>query len=270
MTENQIQEKVLKRLQRDTEHVLKKPSFGRNWYFEEQYLIRFGHDRIGYADITLLVNGKPFMIVECKRPGVSQKAISEGKEQLESYLNASRANLGIFANNPDPQKWTYYDNSIGFDEINRSTFWGEIRAAFNTERNIEKEAQRIKLKRIEARVRELVTPKAIHEATQARAVTMIDEQAKERVTEDAIQGAVAQKLETRASELVNANPGAIQERANKIISERAYRRVTENAIQGAVAQKLQAKLDETRNNAMWGWILFGISVILLIAVAANS
>ena len=99
---------------------------------------------------------------------------------------------------------------------------------------------------------------------------MIDEQAKERVTEDAIQGAVAQQLETRASELVNANSGAIQERANTIIYERAYRRVTEDAIQGAVAQQLQAKLDESRNNAMWGWILFGISVILVIAVAVNS
>ena len=270
MTEAEIQEKILKRLQRHTEYLFRKPIWGRNWYFEEQYLIRFGRDRRGYADITLLINGNPFMIVECKSPRRNPTEIKEGKEQLESYLNASRANLGIFANNDDPQKWTYYDNSIGFDEIDRSTFWGEIRAAFNIERDIEKEAQRIKLKRIEARVRELVTPKAIHEAAQARAVIMIEEEAKERVTEDAIQGAVTQQLETRASELVNANPEAIQERANKIIYERAYKRVTENAIQGAVAQQLQAKLDESRNKAMWGWILFGISVVLLIAVAANS
>ena len=140
------------------------------------------------------------------------------------------------------------------------------------------------MKRIEARVRELVTPKAIHEATQARSVMMIDEQAKERVTEDAIQEAVAQQLETRASELVNANSEVIQERADKIIEAQAKIRVTEKAIQGAVAQQLQEKikqqesiinwqqtaLDESRNNAMWGWILFGISVVLFIVVAANS
>lgn len=173
MTENQIQERVLKRLQRYTEHVLKKPSFGRNWYFEEQYLIRFGRDRIGRADITLLINGKPFMIVECKRPRVSPTEIGEGKEQLESYLNASRANLGIFANNDDPQKWTYYDNSIGFYEINRSTFWEKIRAPFDTERDIEEEAQQIKSQRIEARVRELVTQ--AREDIYARANKMIDE-----------------------------------------------------------------------------------------------
>ena len=257
MTENQIQEKILKRLQRYTEHVVKKPSFGRNWYFKEQHLIRFGREGKGFADITLLINRKPFMIVECKRPRVSPTEISEGKEQLESYLNASRANLGIFANNDDPQKWTYYDNSIGFDEINRSTFWGKIKAAFDTERDIEKEAQQQKQQRIEERVKELI--------------------------------------EERAKKIVNATPGAIQECANQMIDEEAKKRVTGNAIQGAVARllqqekkqlevqlqnktdqlkskinNLQTALDERRNSAMWGWILFGISVVLLIAVAANS
>ena len=282
MTENQISEEVRKHLQskiRQQLNVLKAPDFwGQSWSFRKECPIQFGSN-IGRADLVLLLNNKPFVIVECKR----LEAISHGKEQLESYLNASRAGLGIFANNPDPQKWSYYDNSIGFDEIDRLTFYREIRKAHETELDIEKEAQRIKLKRIEARVRELVTPKAIHEATQARSVMMIDEQAKERVTEDAIQEAVAQQLETRASELVNANSEVIQERADKIIEAQAKIRVTEKAIQGAVAQQLQEKikqqesiinwqqtaLDESRNNAMWGWILFGISVVLFI-VAANS
>lgn len=247
MTEAEIQEKILKRLQQHTEYLFRKPIWGRNWHFEEQYLIRFGRDRRGYADITLLINGNPFMIVECKSPRRNRTEIKEGKEQLESYLNASRANLGIFANNDDPPKWTYYDNSIGFDEIDRSTFWKKIKAAFDTERDIEKEAQQQKQQHIEA----------------------------------------------RASELVNANPGAIQERASKMIDEQAKERVTEKAIQGAVARllqqekkqlevqlqskinNLQTALDERRNSAMWGWILFGISVvllsvILLIAVVANS
>ena len=127
----------------------------------EQHLIRFGRDRIGRADITLLINGKPFMIVECKRPRVSPTEIWEGKEQLESYLNASRANLGIFANNDDPQKWTYYNNSSGFDKIDRSTFWKKISAAFDTKHDIEKKVQQQKQQCISERAKQLVTPEAI-------------------------------------------------------------------------------------------------------------
>ena len=248
MTENEIQEKVLKHLQRYTESFLKKPSFGRNWYFEEHYLIRFGRDRTGYADITLLINGKPFMIVECKRPGVNLTVISKGKEQLESYLNASRANLGIFASHPSPYKWIYYDNSIGFDEIDGSTFWDEIRAAFDTERNIEKEAQRIKLKRIETRTKQLVAE--AREDIYARANKIIGEEAKKRVNEKAIRDAVAWQLQQKIKRLESQ----LQELKSIINNQ-------------------QTTLDASRNSAMWGWVLFGISVsisvILLIAVAGN-
>ena len=249
MTENQIQEKILKRLQGHTEYLLKEPVFGRNWYFVEQHLIRFGRENKGYADIALLINRKPFMIVECKRPRASQTDISKGKEQLESYLNASRANLGIFANNDNPKKWIYYDNSIGFNEIDRSTFWGEIRAAFNTERDIEKEAQRIKSQRIEARARQLIAQ--ARKDIYARANKMIDEQAKKRVTENAIQGAVARLLQQEKKQLEVQLQNETDQLKSKI-------------------NNLQTALDESRNGAMWGWILFGISVILLIAVAANS
>ncbi len=247
MTENQIQEKVLKRLQRYTEHVLKKTSFGQKWYFVEQHLIRFGRDRIGYADITLLINGKPFMIVECKRPGVGQAVISEGKEQLESYLNASRANLGIFANNDDPQKWTYYDNSSGFDKINRSTFWKKISAAFDTKRDIEKKAQQQKQQRISERAEQLVTPEAIEK----RADMMIDEEAKIRVNEKSIRDAVVWQLQQKIKRLESQ----LQEETNQ---------------QESIIKWQQTALDESRNRAIWGWILFGISVALLIVVAVNS
>ena len=249
MTEAEIQEKILKRLQRHTEYLFRKPIWGRNWHFEEQYLIRFGRDRRGYADITLLINGNPFMIVECKSPRRNPTEIKEGKEQLESYLNASRANLGVFANNDDPQKWTYYDNSIGFDEIDRSTFWKKIKAAFDTERDIEKEAQQLKLQRIEKRAQELV--KANRENIQKRASAIIDEQAKKCVTENAIQGAAARLLQSQKKQLESK----LEEETDQLKSK---------------INNLQAALDERRNSAMWGWILFGISVILLVAVAANS
>ena len=247
MTENQIQERVLKRLQRHTESVLKKPSFGQKWDFVEQHLIRFGRNRIGRADITLLINGKPFLIVECKRPRVSPTEISEGKEQLESYLNASRANLGIFANNDDPQKWTYYDNSSGFDEIDRSIFWKKLSAAFDTKRDIEKKAQQQKQQRISERAKQLVTP----EAVKKRADMIIDEEAKIRVNQKSIRDAVVWQLEQKIKQLESQ----LQEETKRL---------------EFTIDNLRTALEESRNGATWGWILFGISVVLLIAVAVNS
>ena len=234
MTENQIREEVVKHLRSKIGqqlNIFKAPKFGQSWSFKKEYTIQFGSNS-GRADLVLVLNNKPFVIVECKRPGV----INHGKEQLESYLNASRANLGIFANNPDPQKWSYHDNSIGFNEISLSTFWKKIKAAFDTELDIETQAQKQKQQRIETRASQLVTPEAI----QARTGVIIEERAKKRVTENAIQGAVAQQL---------------QEKIKK---------------QESIINQQQTALDENRNRAIWGWILFGISVVLLIAVAANS
>lgn len=228
MTENQIREEVRKHLQskiRQQLNVLKAPDFwGQSWSFRKECPIQFGSNT-GRADLVLLLNNKPFVIVECKSLGV----ISHGKEQLESYLNASRASLGIFANHPDPKKWSYYDNSIGFDEIDRLTFYQKISKTHATELDIETQAQKQKQQRIETRASQLVTPEAI----QARTGVIIDEQAKMRVTENAIQGAVAQQLQKKIKQ---------QETA----------------------------LNESRNGAMWGWFLFGISVVLFIVVAANS
>ena len=118
---------------------------------------------------------------------------------------------------------------MGFDEIDRLTFYKKIWKTHATELDIENQAQQQKSQRIEARANQLVNSTAI----QACADKMIDEQAKMRVTENAIQGAVAQQLQEKIKQ---------QETA----------------------------LGESRNGAMWGWILFDISVVLLIAVAANN
>ena len=246
MTEKEIQEKILKYLQQHTGFFLEKSIFGRSWYFVEQHLIHFGSNK-GYADIALLINGKPFMIVECKRPGVGQAVISDGKAQLESYLNASRANLGIFAKNDNPQKWYYYDNSIGFDEIDPSTFWKKMRAAFDTERDIEKKAQQQKQQRISERAKQLVTPEAIKKRTDM----MIDEEAKIHVNQKSIRDAVVWQLQQKIKRLESQ----LQEETNQL---------------EFTIDNLRTALEESRNGATWGWILFGISVVLLIAVAANS
>ncbi len=224
------------------------------WCFKAQYRIRFGNAGIGFADIALLLNRKPFVIVECKKPKVSRAVIRKGKEQLESYLNASRANLGIFANSDDPQKWTYYDNSIGFDKIDRATFWKKIKAAFTTERDIEKEAQQLKQQRIEERAKALVAQAS--EDINARANKKIDEEAKKRVTENAIQG-----TEARLLQKIRRAESGLREKEKKQL---------ESQLQGKIKQlehkikSQQIALDESRNRVMWGWFLFGVAILILI------
>ena len=237
MTENQIRKEVLKhirskiKLQLNVFETFKAPKapdfFWESWSFEKEYLIRFG-SKIGYADLVLLIDNKPLIIVECKASGL----IGYGKKQLESYLNASKTNLGIFTNNPDPDKWRYYDNSIGFDEISLSTFWERVRSSFNTKLDIETQVQQQKQHHIEARAKELAyaNPSII----QARTDEMIEAEAKARVTENAIQDRVAQRLQEKIKQL-----------EHRIKSQ-------------------QVILDESRNRAMWGWILFGIAVFFWI------
>ena len=218
------------------------------WCFKEQYRIRFGNAGIGFADIALLLNRKPFVIVECKKPKVSRAVIRKGEEQLESYLNASRANLGILANNDDPQKWTYYDNSIGFDKIDRATFWKKVKAALTTKRDIEKDAQQLKQQRIEERAKELVA-----QATgdiDARANKMIDEEAKKRVTQNAVNTAVAKQLQKEKKQLKSQ----LQNKTDQLES---------------TIDNLRTALEESRHGAIWGWVLFGISVVIIFIIAVN-
>ena len=71
------------------------------------------------------------------------------------------------------------------------------------------------------------------------------------MTENAIQGAAGRLLQSQKKQLESK----LEEETNQLKSK---------------INNLQTALDESRSGAMWGWILFGISVVLLIAVAANS
>ncbi len=75
------------------------------------------------CDIAVL-NSKeePVVIAECK----GKKGDSKGQEQLGSYLSATRARFGIFANNSDPNTWVFFENlrhnkfrSIARDEFEK-------------------------------------------------------------------------------------------------------------------------------------------------------
>ncbi len=90
-----------------------------NYSVKREYLIQMGSDR-RRADIAFLRNGKLVAIVECKRTG----RVENGNEQLKSYLCATDTFLGIFANDGDPNKWTFWENHRhnNFLEIDRKTF----------------------------------------------------------------------------------------------------------------------------------------------------
>ena len=183
MTENEIREKVRKYL----EEIIRRPDplfirhrqlqIPQRWNFPKEYPIRFGSRKGGFADLVLLFNNKPVVIVECKRQG----NVGYGKEQLKSYLNASVARLGIFANHPDHKKWKYYykhieDSQIRYTEISQLEFNKKVWVVNRTERDIENQAQQRKEQRIEARAKELTT----QEAVQERAFDRINQEAEKR------------------------------------------------------------------------------------------
>lgn len=233
-TENDIRELVKKYLQRiinipqNVDKHLDRTLFIPRWEYKKEYTIRFGRERTGRADLVLLLNNTPFVVVECKRPGIE----GEGKEQLKSYTNAARPQFGIFANDQRPDNWCFYDTTIGFTEIDRKTFNKKVREQHYTERDIETEAQRRKQQRIETRANEMVTQKDVNE----RADKIIEEKAKQRITENAIQDNIATQL---------------QQQINNLQSENS---------------RLKAEVSEKSGCAIWGWCLFGLAVIILIAV----
>lgn len=225
-TENDICEIVRKHLQTriDTNNKTR-------WELRQEYTVQFGRDRKGRADLVMLLNDTPFVIVECKRQGI----VGDGKTQLESYLNATRARLGIFANDTDPDNWIFYDTTIGFDEIPRETFIRKLTEEQQNERDIETEAQERKLQRIDKRANQLVTPKAVTE----RSNQLIEEAAKKRITENAIQASVNKQLHGNIKKLKADN------------------------------QILREKVSEKSGCAVYGWIAFFITVFILICLLSG-
>ncbi len=91
---------------------------------KEEYSIQIGSYR-GRADVALIDTDETLAaIVECKRSGYA----GSGPDQLKSYLTASGAPLGVFANETDPASWKFYEN-LGrnqFKPIDRSRFEARI------------------------------------------------------------------------------------------------------------------------------------------------
>ena len=196
-----------------------------------EHQIQFGSKK-GFADVVLFAGRCLVAIVECKGLGKT----GEGIEQLQSYLCASQARLGVFANSVSPNEWTYLLKSPTneFTEINALSFHFRVRRAHKEQVTIEREIEQQRSEYVAVEAKNRVT----HAAVQERANQMIEIEAKRRVTESAIQGEVAQQLEKKINQL-----------QLKIKSQRQ-------------------EIDSQSGCAVWGWILFGITLFILIGIAS--
>ena len=131
---------------------------------KREYPIQMGSDR-RRADIVFLRNGKLVAIAECKRTG----RVENGNKQLHSYLCATDTFLGIFANDGDPNQWTFLENHRhnNFLEIDRETFENYIdnhdKAIKDREKKIKLEIEREIDTEIRARVRKNTDTNAIRQ-----------------------------------------------------------------------------------------------------------
>ena len=100
-----------------------------NFSIQREYPIRFGANVRGRADVVLLNSQEqPVAIAECKRIGYDGSD-RIGQEQLESYLNATGVELGLFADDTDPYEWIFLKKNraqMRFNEISRSQFEREL------------------------------------------------------------------------------------------------------------------------------------------------
>jgi uncharacterized coiled-coil DUF342 family protein len=87
---------------------------------DKECQIQFG-TRNGIADVVLVDGNRSFAVIaECK----GAEYVGHGIEQLKSYLSATDARFGIFANSTDPDSWVFYENlrHNRLQQIGRSEF----------------------------------------------------------------------------------------------------------------------------------------------------
>ena len=98
-----------------------------NFSTKREYLIKWGANKEGRADIVLLNSeGNPVAIAECKRIEYDG---NDGIVQLEGYIGPTVAKLGLFADNTDPYEWTFLKRNVEkmrYDKISRSQFEREL------------------------------------------------------------------------------------------------------------------------------------------------
>lgn len=230
MTENQIRDIVNKYLEKTFYYIpFQMELFPFRYNTKKEYPIQIGSYQCR-ADLVLLGNDKLIAIVECKRLGI----VGQGHEQLHAYLCASHARLGVFANDPHPDNWVYYEKTgiNTFSAISRDEFQKSVRTERRSQFEIEKRVQ----EQTEQYIKDEVVKRATLPKIQERTDTLIETEAKTRVTENAIQGAVEQQLRSQ-----------IESQQNRISG-------------------LRQELNDKSGFATLGWVLFFIALFILIGI----
>ena len=109
-----------------------KPEF-RELFIQTEHEIQMGSNTCR-ADIVFLDESERFIaIAECKRLGV----INYGHKQLKSYLCATNAKFGVFANSTKPADWEFYEN------LGQNRFRNITRERFETEVGVVRPIERV-------------------------------------------------------------------------------------------------------------------------------
>ena len=207
---------------------------------DREYLIYMGSDR-RRADIVFLRNGKLVAIAECKRTG----RVENGIEQLYSYLCATDTFLGIFANDGDPNKWTFWENyrHNNFLPIDRKTFESYV---YNHDKAIKDRENKIKV----------VVQIGIDAEIEIR------ERVRKNIDTDAIKQDETDRIKREVME--NIDKTAIVKSVELQIAEQAKNR--------SLNERDEANRKLGRKQGFW-WTIFGIGIIgigILIAILMST
>ena len=237
LTEPQIIERVV---------VYFKNSFrfpSQLYRIKREYPIKIGSNNCR-ADIVLYKGSNIFgkleddilVIVECK---AERRSKEEGIAQLKSYLCATDTPIGIFANKGSPDGWSYFKN-LGrntFEIIDRERFRSLVNEFVKGEKDIEthvnEQVDRRKQLAVETNLRN--SGNSINKRTQE----LVEQEAKKRMSEDAINQYAYNELQTKYSNLESQ------------------------------LTLTKMNLESSRSGSFWGWTLFIIAVIIIITIGSN-
>ena len=186
-------EKEVKKIVADYFKSLRIASQG--YSIKREYLIQMGSDQ-RRADVVFLRNGKLVAIAECKETG----RVGKGIQQLHSYLCATDTYLGIFANDGDPNKWTFWENHRhnNFVEIDRETFENYV---YNHDKTIKDRENKIKAeiqKEIDAEIRDRVRKNTNTDAVRQNETDRIKREVMENIDRTAVVNSVRSQIAEQA------------------------------------------------------------------------
>ena len=171
------------------------PTASPGYNVMREYVIQMGSDQ-RRADIVFLRNGKLGAIAECKETG----RVGKGIQQLYSYLCATDTYLGIFANDGDPNKWTFWENhrDNNFLEIDRETFENYVHNHDKTIKDRENKIKEAVQREIDAEIRERIRKNTDTDAVRQNETDRIKREVIEDIDKKAIVNSVKSNIAQQA------------------------------------------------------------------------